>query len=107
MALDTPCSTVICSQCGEPFCPNCDLPPGIREGAHIVPILCGICLDSTHYPRSENMAEEKKYKVVILHAKYNPDRRVARIEFEKDNVTEVVDLLQKAGFEVEIRMPGW
>lgn len=34
-----------CEQCGEEFCPRCDLPRGADKIALMKPVLCGVCLD--------------------------------------------------------------
>lgn len=38
---------VRCEQkdCGQVFCPDCDLPSGAREVVLVKPVLCGMCLE--------------------------------------------------------------
>lgn len=45
------------------------------------------------------------FEVVILNSIGN--KRVAKIEFEKEDEERVIDMLKKAGFEVDVRRYGW
>lgn len=40
---------VVCSNCPEKYCVECDYPPGLREVAALKPGLCPICLENTEY----------------------------------------------------------
>jgi len=34
-----------CAHCGEKFCPDCDLPAGVKDVIDHAPVWCGLCLD--------------------------------------------------------------